>query len=137
MTERKDNFVGRVNVGGKTTIPFNLRNHLKLEVGDLISFKIDKIVRKNDHAIIQMYYSKDDNENQIDPLALVGRRVKHNCGDPNCDLEGTVVDVKNHPYMSLRGEVAVWWPVVQWDAIGDVPTGYTQAVPLSKIKVID
>ena len=73
----------------------------------------------------------------IDPITLVGKRVLHNCGNPNCQLRGTVLNVVSKLDTTLRGEVAIWWIVVQWDAIDNVPRGYIQPVPLSKIKVIE
>jgi len=49
-TGHKDNFVGRVNVGYTVTVPFELRNYLKLNVGDLLGLQIDGIVRKDVHS---------------------------------------------------------------------------------------
>ena len=46
--KQKDNFVGRVNVKGSVTIPLNLRHHLKLEQGDLLSLTIGKVVHADE-----------------------------------------------------------------------------------------
>lgn len=73
----------------------------------------------------------------IDPITLVGRRVKHNCDDPNCELEGIVTRIIPVPSFSLRGEYSPYWIEVQWDGIGDVPQGYRQSVPPSRIELIE
>jgi len=46
--------------------------------------------------------------------ALVGKRARHNCGDPKCDMEGIIVAMLNQPGFTAEGEFAVWWAIVKW-----------------------
>lgn len=68
---------------------------------------------------------------------LVGKRVRHNCGDPRCILQGIVLDVVYNPDKSLRGEASEWWAVVKFDPHEGLPLDYTQPFPISKVKVIE
>ena len=75
----------------------------------------------------------------IDPITLVGKRVLHNCGDPNCTLQGTVIDVIPNPDQPLNAKPLEWFVVVKFDPHNDLPEDYdsTQPFPMSMIKVID
>lgn len=68
---------------------------------------------------------------------LVGKRVRHNCDDPECTLQGVVMDVIPNPDKPLDGESLEWCVVVKFDAHKDLPPGISQAFPLSDIKVIE
>ena len=68
---------------------------------------------------------------------LVGKRVKHDCGDPNCTLTGIVMDVVFQPDKSLRGKQSDWWAVVKFDPHEGLPLDYTQPFPVSRVKVIE
>ena len=72
-----------------------------------------------------------------DHQELVGKRVRHNCGDPNCPLIGTVTQVVRAPDTSLRGEYSEYWAVVTWDGHVDVPHGHVMPVAVSKVKLIE
>ncbi len=68
---------------------------------------------------------------------LVGKRVKHSCGDPRCTLQGIVMEVVYNPDKSLKGEQSDWWAVVKFDPHESIPLDYTQPFPVSKVKVIE
>ena len=68
---------------------------------------------------------------------LVGKRVKHNCDDPDCTLQGIVLDVVYSPGKSLSGEDSDWWVVVKFDPHEGLPLDYTQPFPVSEVKVIE
>jgi len=72
-----------------------------------------------------------------DHQELVGKRVRHNCEDPNCPLVGTVTQVVRAPSTSLRGEYAEYWAIVNWDGHDNVPHGYIQPVPINRVKLIE
>jgi len=68
---------------------------------------------------------------------LIGKRVRHNCDDPNCTLRGTVVDVVPDPAKVVRGEHAEWLAVVKFDPHETLPDDYTQPVSVKEVKVIE
>lgn len=68
---------------------------------------------------------------------LIGKRVRHNCEDPTCTLQGVVMEVTPNPDKSLDGELLEWFVVVKFDAHEELPAGISQAFPLSEIKVIE
>ena len=70
---------------------------------------------------------------------LVGKRVRHNCDDPDCSLKGVVVDVIPNPVKSLNKEPLEWWVVVKFDPNDDLSLNYdpNQPFPINMIKVIE
>lgn len=68
---------------------------------------------------------------------LVGKRVRHNCDDPHCTLQGTIIDLVPNPDKVVRGEHTEWLAVVKFDPHETLPEDYTQPVSLSMVKVIE
>ncbi len=75
---------------------------------------------------------------------LIGKRVRHKCHNPHCPLKGTVVrvyDLRGVQMRTLSGEMSSdKWVEVKWDAFhgekSSIPQGYTQSVPIEKVRVI-
>lgn len=74
---------------------------------------------------------------EIDLSTLPGKRVRHKCEYPDCPLKGTVTRVFHMPDRTLAGEKSDYWAEVTWEGQGNLPHGYTQAVPLHKIQIIE
>ncbi len=46
----------------------------------------------------------------------IGQKVHHKCGDPRCDLVGTVVDVQNFASRTLGDHQWYYqWALVDWE----------------------
>ena len=67
---------------------------------------------------------------------LIGRRVRHNCEDPECTLRGVIRDIVPNPDKPLDGTLE-WFVVVRFDEREGLPAGGSQAFPLSEVRVIE
>ena len=77
------------------------------------------------------------NESQGYKPDLIGKRVRHNCQDPNCTLQGVILDIVPDPDKPLNEAPLQWRAVVKFDPHKGLPKDYTDALPLSEIRVVD
>lgn len=67
-----------------------------------------------------------------------GQKVKHDCENPRCNLEGKVIDTTKKPSNTLAGMPEIEWVYVKWDLTQtqDNRDSITQWIARNKIKTI-
>lgn len=78
-------------------------------------------------------------------MNLIGKRVQHNCLDPDCPLKGVIIEKMFFPMFSKSGELYFRWVRVRFDNIAnyhytehihDENILYEQWLPLKKVRLI-